>query len=142
MNFSNKSFLSLVFVGLCLVCSARFFGGTVAPQNPNPSGDSIHVLPVSGNIYMIVGAGANITASIGRDGVLLVDSGSSQAADRVLDTIRQLSAAIAAPAPLTPCVGLRCSEFTSPYGWSSPAINSIIGSTAPPKPIRYIINTT
>ena len=39
-------------------------------------------------------------------------------------------------------MGLRCGEFVSPYGWSSPAISAIIGSPAPPKPIRYIINTT
>ena len=38
--------------------------------------NAVRVLPVRGNIYMIAGAGANITAQIGSDGVLLVDSGS------------------------------------------------------------------
>ena len=30
----------------------------------------------------------------------------------------------------------------SPYGWTSPSLNAIISSPAPPKPIRYIINTS
>src|SRR5207248_5862006 len=119
--------LAICFL-LCLLCSI-----SEAAQQKLPTAE-IHVLPVSGNIYMIVGGGANITASIGRDGVLLVDTGSAQMSDKVLETIRQLSAAIAAPTPLTPCVGLRCGEFVSPYGWSSPAISAIIGSPAPPKP--------
>ena len=133
-------FLSILFSALCVLCSDSL--GEAARQNPNAAAAGIHVLPVSGNIYMIVGGGANITASVGRDGVLLVDTGSAQMSDKVLDMVRQLAAAVAAPVPATPCVGLRCGEFSSPYGWSSPAINAIIGSPAPPKPIRYIINTT
>ena len=31
-----------------------------------------------GNIYVLIGAGANITLSVGLDGVLLVDSGSAE----------------------------------------------------------------
>ena len=34
----------------------------------------IHVLPVQGNVYMLVGAGGNITLQVGNDGVLLVDT--------------------------------------------------------------------
>src|SRR5262245_24597185 len=135
---SLKLFACLSFCALCLMWCGISSSNLTAQQRA----DGIHVLPVSGNIYMIVGAGANITASIGRDGVLLVDTGSAQMSDKVLDTVRQLSAAISAPVPLTPCVGLRCGESVSPYGWSSPAINAIIGSPAPPKPIRYVINTT
>ena len=33
------------------------------------------MLPVQGNVYMLVGAGGNITVQIGKDGVLLVDTG-------------------------------------------------------------------
>jgi glyoxylase-like metal-dependent hydrolase (beta-lactamase superfamily II) len=137
---AHKLFLFTACSALSLLCFAAGASGSAA-QNANVS-ERLQVLPVSGNIYMITGGGANVTASIGRDGVFLVDSGSAAASDKVLETIRQLSAAISAPAPLTPCVGLRCGGFTSAYGWSSPAINAIIGSPAPPKPIRYIVNTT
>jgi cyclase len=53
---------------------------------------SIRALPVRDNIYMIVGAGANITLQTGEEGVLVVDSGSGAASnEKVLSLIRQLS---------------------------------------------------
>jgi cyclase len=53
---------------------------------------SIRALPVRDNIYMIVGAGANITVQTGDEGVLVVDSGSGAATnEKVLGLIRQLS---------------------------------------------------
>jgi glyoxylase-like metal-dependent hydrolase (beta-lactamase superfamily II) len=107
------------------------------------SDGEIHVQPVSGNIYMIVGAGSNITASVGRDGVMLVDTGSAQMSDKVLAAIKKLSTEITAtPIPRTSCVGLRCGDFTNPYGWSSPFINATINSLPAPQPIRYIISTS
>jgi cyclase len=51
----------------------------------------IEILPVQGNVYMIVGAGANITASVGDNGVLLVDTGSAAASQKVLAAVRTLS---------------------------------------------------
>ena len=51
----------------------------------------VQVLPVRGNIYMLAGAGANITVSVGAEGVLLVDSGSAQMSDKVLAAIKQLA---------------------------------------------------
>ena len=53
---------------------------------------SIRALPVRPNIYMIVGAGGNITVQVGDDGVLVVDSGSGAAAtEKVQGLIRQLT---------------------------------------------------
>ena len=61
-------------------------------QQPASAADAqIHVLPVQGNIYMLVGDGANITVQIGPDGVLLVDAGNSATAEKLLATIRTLS---------------------------------------------------
>ena len=51
----------------------------------------VHVLPVQGNIYMLVGAGGNITVQTGKDGVLLVDSGFDQTAAKVLVALHTLS---------------------------------------------------
>jgi cyclase len=53
--------------------------------------NAVRVLPVRGNIYMIAGAGANITAQIGSDGVLLVDSGSGANSEHVIAAIRKLT---------------------------------------------------
>src|SRR3989304_1359571 len=105
--------------------------------------DQIEVLPVQGNIYMFAGAGANIAASLGRDGVLLVDAGSAQMADKILARVQDLARAVVAyPAPFTPCVGQRCREFQYAFGWSSPSYNAVTQAPAPPKPLRYIINTS
>ena len=70
--------------------------GAVAPaargeaRAPAGSG-TVKVLPVQGNIYMLVGAGANIAVSVGEQGVLLVDTGNAASSDAVLAAIRSLS---------------------------------------------------
>jgi glyoxylase-like metal-dependent hydrolase (beta-lactamase superfamily II) len=57
----------------------------------NGENAELHILPVQGNIYMLVGAGGNITLSIGKDGILLVDTGLPQMSDKVLGAIRKIS---------------------------------------------------
>jgi cyclase len=120
------------------IAGAQQAANRTAPAAAKPEAE-IHVLPIQGNVYMIVGAGANITASIGRDGILLVDAGTAEMSGKVLSTVLQLATAITATPMPNHCVGLHCPE--TPYGWSSPSLNAIISSPAPPKPIRYIINT-
>jgi cyclase len=51
----------------------------------------VHILPVQGNIFMLVGAGGNITVQTGSDGVLLVDTGLAAMSDKVLAAVRTLS---------------------------------------------------
>jgi cyclase len=62
-----------------------------APAAPAPPPAELHVLPVQGNIYMLVGAGGNITIQTGSDGVLLVDTGLAADSDRVLAAVRSVS---------------------------------------------------
>jgi cyclase len=95
----------------------------------------VRLLPLRGNVYLLVGAGANITLSVGKEGVLLVDAGTAQMADRVVAAITQLSKDVNAATVARPCAGLGCSgnEFASLLG--------TIASPAPPKPIQYVINT-
>ncbi len=50
-----------------------------------------HFIPVRGNVYMLAAAGANITVSIGNNGVMLVDSGNAQASAKILAAIQQLA---------------------------------------------------
>jgi glyoxylase-like metal-dependent hydrolase (beta-lactamase superfamily II) len=90
----------------------------------------IQVLPVRGNVYMLLGAGGNITASIGRDGVLMVDAGRAQMTDQVLAAIRQLQNDL----------DLR----DRPLGSGAETRSSVASrNTEPPaKPIRYIVDTS
>lgn len=61
------------------------------PANQNPANAEVHVLPVQGKVYMLVGAGGNITMQVGDDGILLVDSGLAAMSDKVLAAIRTVS---------------------------------------------------
>ena len=110
---------------------AILLAGVVSAQQAD-----VHVLPLRGNVYVLVGAGANITLSVGKEGVLLVDAGTAQMADKVVATITQLSKDVNAATVAKPCAGLGCSgnEFASLLG--------TIASPAPPKPIQYIVNTS
>ncbi len=51
----------------------------------------LHIFPVQGSVYMLVGAGGNITVQVGSMGVLLVDAGLAQLSDKVLAAVRTLS---------------------------------------------------
>jgi len=52
----------------------------------------VHALHVRGSIYMLVGAGGNITTEVAPNGVvLLVDSGKAQMSDQVLAALRQIT---------------------------------------------------
>lgn len=78
----------MLLKNVCAVCLAA--AGALAQQTPD-----VHILHVRKNIYMMVGAGGNITLSAGPDGVLMVDSGAAQMTDKVLASIRQLGQQIA-----------------------------------------------
>ena len=58
-----------------------------------PAGDraAIEVLPVQKGVYMLAGAGGNVTVQIGSEGVLLVDTGLAASAPQVMAEIRKLS---------------------------------------------------
>jgi glyoxylase-like metal-dependent hydrolase (beta-lactamase superfamily II) len=61
----------------------------VAP--PLPVRGEVEVLHVQGRVYMLVAGRVNITAQVGDQGVVLVDTGDGAATDRVLARLRALS---------------------------------------------------
>src|ERR1700690_1075837 len=58
-----------------------------AARDPNGSA-KIHVLPVRGRVYMLVGAGGNITVQVGDENLFVVDTGYAQRSDELLAGIR------------------------------------------------------
>lgn len=64
---------------------------TSSNASPPPESAELQILPVQGNIYMLAGAGGNITVQVGEEGVLLVDTGLVTATDKVLAAIRRLT---------------------------------------------------
>jgi glyoxylase-like metal-dependent hydrolase (beta-lactamase superfamily II) len=55
------------------------------------TGDSIDVVQLRPNFYVLAGAGGNIVVQTGPEGVILVDSGSAPMAEQVLAAIRRIS---------------------------------------------------
>jgi glyoxylase-like metal-dependent hydrolase (beta-lactamase superfamily II) len=64
---------------------------TPLPANPDFAKLEIETLHVQGNVHLLANAGANIAVQTGDQGVLLVDTGYPQMADKVLAAIRKLS---------------------------------------------------
>src|SRR5215510_7476698 len=63
----------------------------LSAQAPAGAADGVHTLKVQGNVYMLVGAGANIALQIGDDGVLLVDTGTAANAEKIVAAVRTLT---------------------------------------------------
>jgi glyoxylase-like metal-dependent hydrolase (beta-lactamase superfamily II) len=101
-----------------LLAAAFIFGNaaSASAQFAANVGD-IEIVPVRGHIYMLVGAGANITLSVGPDGVFMVDAGLPQMTDKVIAAVQKLS------------------QDLQKEGQP-------LKSYPPPKPIRYLANTT
>jgi cyclase len=68
------------------------YGGAVCAQ-PQQNFDAVevHSLQVRDNIYMLVGAGGNITMQLGEDGILLVDTQFAPLSQKILAEIRKIS---------------------------------------------------
>ncbi len=102
-----------------------------APMIQSPPAGEIETLPIRGNLYVLFGAGGNITVSVGTDGVLLVDAGLANMTDKVVAAVQRLQREWAA------------GNEPKPLGWGAETRSSVVDRhiSAPPKPIRYIINT-
>jgi len=59
-------------------------------QNQDFSKVQIKVTKVSGNIYMLQGAGGNIAASVGEDGIVIVDDQYAPLADKIQAALKGL----------------------------------------------------
>ena len=70
--------------------SANDVAKRIADQSPRDG--QVHVMPVQGNIYMLIADGTNITASVGRDGIAIVNTGSAQMTDKVLAALERAGA--------------------------------------------------
>jgi glyoxylase-like metal-dependent hydrolase (beta-lactamase superfamily II) len=113
----SKAFLILLFV------AAIGFA-----QNPSTE---LGVLHIRGPIDMIVDADANITASIGPDGALIVDTGLAQNADKVLATIQNIQKQVATSGVQTLSYAAETRSNMVP----------LLATVPKAKPIRFIINT-
>ena len=75
-------FAALTVTVLCTVASA---------QQPDFSKVEIKVTKVSGNIYMLEGQGGNIAASVGEDGIVIVDDEFAPLAEKIQAALKNLA---------------------------------------------------
>ena len=62
-----------------------------AQQTQNFDAVQLDIQQVSGNVYMVVGAGGNTTVFTGPEGVMVVDTQFAPLSGKILDAIRKLS---------------------------------------------------
>jgi cyclase len=75
---------------LMLITAAAFATEAARGQGQDFSKVQIKATKVSGNIYMLEGAGGNIAASIGEDGIVIVDDQFAPLADKIQATLKSL----------------------------------------------------
>ena len=65
--------------------------GALSSRAAEPDNSGLDIVKVRSNFYMIAGAGGNIGVQIGQDGVVLTNSGSAAASDKVIAAVKTLS---------------------------------------------------
>ena len=79
------------WIVLALACAALVCGqAAVAQQEPDWSKVQIKTTKVSGNIYMLEGQGGNIAASVGEDGIVIVDDQFAPLAEKIQAALKNL----------------------------------------------------
>jgi cyclase len=77
-------------IALAVAAIVAIAGGAVGAQGtaPAPRLETVHIRP---NVHLIAGGGGNVVVQTGSDGVIVVDSGATSAADAILAEIRRLT---------------------------------------------------
>jgi cyclase len=75
---------------LATIAMATLGGRAASAQEPDFSKVQIKVAKVSGNIYMLEGAGGNIAASVGEDGIVIVDDQFAPLAEKIQAALKDL----------------------------------------------------
>src|SRR5690242_12679076 len=73
-----------------VVAFVLLFASSVAAQQTDYSKVEIRATKVSGNVYMLEGAGGNIGVSVGADGILIVDDEFAPLADKIRESLKTL----------------------------------------------------
>jgi cyclase len=78
------------YVGLLALAAALLTPHAARAQEQDFSKVQIKVTKVSGNIYMLEGAGGNIAASIGEDGIVIVDDEFAPLAEKIAAALKNV----------------------------------------------------
>jgi cyclase len=62
-----------------------------AQQHPSTTSAGLETIRIRPNVHVIFGAGGNVTVHSGEDGLIVVDTGATDSADRLLQAIKAIS---------------------------------------------------
>lgn len=74
-----------------LVILVLLFAGIAAPQDRDFSKVEMKVTNVAGNVYMLEGAGGNIAALVGEDGILIIDDQYAPLVDKIRAALKGIT---------------------------------------------------
>jgi cyclase len=84
----TRARFNLAFAGVALASLGSL---AVFAQQQNFDNVQVNILKAQGNVYMLVGAGGNVTIQVGNDGVLMVDTQYAPMSNKLLAAIRTIS---------------------------------------------------
>src|SRR5262249_56804550 len=102
-RFSSKNTLRWT-IAVMLVCGVGYVGADLkvgpytlhaqqrSAARPGDQG-ALDTVQIRENVWVIFGAGGNVTVHVGEDGVMLVDSGSEPMAEKTLEAVRAITKA-------------------------------------------------
>src|ERR1051326_8109784 len=86
-----KSFFKHTSLASALGVALVFCSFSQVAHSEQTAGKDLEVLRIRPNFYVIFGAGGNIAVQLGSTGLVLVNTGRAEAADRVLETIKKIT---------------------------------------------------
>jgi len=79
LRLHSREIVGVGALAACIVLATRL----AAPQDQDFTNVEMKVTKVSGNVYMLEGAGGNIGVSVGEDGIVIVDDQFAPLADKI-----------------------------------------------------------
>ena len=74
-----------------ILLAAVWAHGLAAQTHPSATRAGLETIQIRPNVHVIFGAGANVTVHSGEDGLIVVDTGTTEAAPRLLEAIKAIS---------------------------------------------------
>jgi glyoxylase-like metal-dependent hydrolase (beta-lactamase superfamily II) len=86
---------AFIYAGLAAIALVMPAGARPAAAQGQPAAapasPALETIKIRDNVYVIFGAGSNITVHVGEDGLILVDSGSGAEAEQVVEAVKAIS---------------------------------------------------
>ncbi len=95
-RFLSKATLPWVIALALVAAGGQWAHGLLAQQRPAaraPEAGTLDTIQIRPNVWVIFGAGGNVTVHVGEDGVILVDSGSEAMAAKTLEAVKAITKA-------------------------------------------------